>query len=496
MKRLRVGVIGAGRISAGSHLPCLVNYGDVDIVLCEVDEERLAAVAAQFRIRDTRTGLPGHARARRRGCGHRPDAAGRDVRCCRDCLAAGVPTLIEKPPGMTTAETRELLATALASGADAMVAVNRRFNPLLTEARRMVEERGPDRQIVAEFYQFSMPLYRRVGSPEESLASVVVPGSIHTVDLIRYLGGDVAEVYARADAYFDRHPDSFTALIRFQNGATGLLNYNLTSPIRLERVSFHGNEASAVLEGLADSCTVYVGDTVHDLTNVRRRDPSSPEWSDRPFNPLINGWWHQDRFFLDAVREGRRIGFPGSNLEDGVKTMELIDMIRDGWNGPCRSSASTVLDPAALHADALDLGRPFGVRAVAAGRPRPAGAVAPGGRRLPVRQRRLRRDDLAGRRSGRSPTSGDGSPSDRTATCSSRHADDVLRAKYGGLLGITFDLEGMDALNDDVAMVALLPPARRAPDAVRLQPRQQRRRRLPRRGRRPHGRSGGRWSRR
>jgi membrane dipeptidase len=32
-------------------------------------------------------------------------------------------------------------------------------------------------------------------------------------------------------------------------------------------------------------------------------------------------------------------------------------------------------------------------------------------------------------------------------------AADVLRAKKSGLLGITFDLEGMDALNDDVAMV-------------------------------------------
>ena len=33
-------------------------------------------------------------------------------------------------------------------------------------------------------------------------------------------------------------------------------------------------------------------------------------------------------------------------------------------------------------------------------------------------------------------------------------ADDVLRAKERGLLGITFDLEGMNALNDDLAMVA------------------------------------------
>ena len=54
MKRLRVGVIGAGRISAGSHLPCLANYGDVDLVLCEVDDARLAA--GRRPVRD-----PGHA---------------------------------------------------------------------------------------------------------------------------------------------------------------------------------------------------------------------------------------------------------------------------------------------------------------------------------------------------------------------------------------------------------------------------------------------------
>jgi predicted dehydrogenase len=334
MTKLRVGVIGAGRISAGSHLPCLMNYGDVDVVLCEVNEPRLRLVAEQFGIRDTRTDYQAML------AGDSLDAVlvltqpAATYAVAKDCLSAGLPTLMEKPPGMSTDETRQLLATARGTGAQAMVAVNRRFNPLLSEARAMVEERGRIAVIVAEFYQFSMPLYRRLGSTEESLASVVVPGSIHTVDLIRYLGGDVAEVYARADAYFDRHPDSFTAMIRFTSGSSGLLNYNLTSPLRLERVSFHGNEASAVLEGLADSCVVHVGDVTHDLTNIRRRDPSSPEWSDRPYNPYINGWWHQDRFFLDRARDGQPIGFPASNLEDAVKTMELIDMIRHGHNGP------------------------------------------------------------------------------------------------------------------------------------------------------------------
>ena len=76
-------------------------------------------------------------------------------------------------------------------------------------------------------------------------SSVITPGSIHTVDLVRFLGGDVSDVYAYADNYYDKQRDSFTALIRFEKGATALLNYNLTSPVRIEKVSFHGPQASA-----------------------------------------------------------------------------------------------------------------------------------------------------------------------------------------------------------------------------------------------------------
>ena len=333
MTRMRVGVIGAGKIAAGSHLPCLAAFNDVELILCEVNEPRLRAVADQFAIRETRTDY--REMLARDGLDAvfvltQPAAT---YGVAKDCLSAGVATLMEKPPGMTTAETRDLLATARTTGAKSMVAVNRRFGPMLTQARAMVERDGPIKVIVAEFYHFSIPLYRSMGSSEESLASVITPGSIHTVDLVRYLGGDVSEVFAYADNYYDKQRDSFTALIRFEGGATALLNYNLTSPVRIEKVSFHGPQASAFVVGLAQSCIVHQDDMTYDLTNVRRIDPSSPEWSDRPFNPYINGWWHQARFFLDCVKDNREPGFPASNLEDAVKTMELIDMIRDQWKG-------------------------------------------------------------------------------------------------------------------------------------------------------------------
>lgn len=333
MEKLRIGVIGAGRIAAGSHLPCLAKFPDVELVLCEVDAARLQLVAERYGISET------HADYREMLAGDRVDAAfvltppAVTYGVARDCLAAGVTTLMEKPPGMTTDETRDLLATARASGATGMVAVNRRFQPMLNQARAMVEEGGPIAVIVAEFYHYSLSLYRSLGSPETTLAKIITPGAIHTIDLVRYLGGDVVAVHAYADHYFDEHADSFTALIRFDGGATALLNYNLTSPVRIEKVSFHGRQASAFLVGLAESCVVHKGDLTFDLRNVQRHDPSSPEWSDRPYNPVINGWWDQARFFVDCVKEGREPAFPASNLEDAVKTMELIDMIGAQFNG-------------------------------------------------------------------------------------------------------------------------------------------------------------------
>jgi predicted dehydrogenase len=344
MDRLRIGVIGAGRIAAGSHLPCLARFPDVELLLCEVDAARRASVAGQFAIPESRT----YADHRELLARERLDAAfvltppAVTYGVAKDTLAAGIPTLMEKPPGMATAETRDLRDTARARGTFGMVAVNRRFQPMLNEARRMVERDGPIATIVAEFYHYSMALYRQLGSSDQTLANIITPGAIHTIDLVRYLGGDVAVVHASKDAYFDKHPDSFTALIRFQGGANALLNYNLTSPVRIEKVSFHGRQASAFLVGLAESCVVHQGDVTFDLRNIRRYDPSSPEWSDRPYNPVINGWWDQARFFVDCVRDGREPAFPASNLEDAVKTMELIDLIGGQFDGVVEAAAARV----------------------------------------------------------------------------------------------------------------------------------------------------------
>jgi predicted dehydrogenase len=55
MDKLRVGVIGTGRIAEGAHLPCLTRYRDVEVVLCDPVSERVAQVSRQFGIAATYT---------------------------------------------------------------------------------------------------------------------------------------------------------------------------------------------------------------------------------------------------------------------------------------------------------------------------------------------------------------------------------------------------------------------------------------------------------
>lgn len=334
MERLRVGVIGAGRIAEGSHLPCLTRFPDVELVLCDVVEARLAVVSRQFGIATAYTDHHQMLDSERLDAVFVLTPPVWLYPVARDCLAAGVPTLLEKPPGMVTEETRDLLAVSRQSGAFGMIGLNRRFQPLLQQARRLVEANGPIATIVVEFYHFHMGILRGMGASEEGLAQVLTSGCIHSIDLMRYLGGDVAEVYAVNHAYFDRHLDSFAALVRFQNGATGLFHNHLLGEVRAEKLAFHGRRASAFLEGLTTRCIVHQDDFTHELKVIEHGDPSAPQWADRPRGPYLNGWWDQDRHFLDCVREGRAPTPPAADLVEAVKTMELIDAIRAQAKGP------------------------------------------------------------------------------------------------------------------------------------------------------------------
>ena len=140
--RVRVAVIGCG--SRGiSHLRPLSKFADVEIIaVCDPVEASLQRAVDEFEIPESFAGVDELLSATQ------PDAvivatpAHLNAEAALACLEAGVDTLLEKPPGLSSVETRKLRDAAVDSGARGMVAWNRRFNPYILAARRRIEARG------------------------------------------------------------------------------------------------------------------------------------------------------------------------------------------------------------------------------------------------------------------------------------------------------------------------------------------------------------------
>ena len=230
------------------------------------------------------------------------------------CLRRGVNTLLEKPPGMSPAETVELRDAAAASGAIGMVGWDRRFHPMVVAAREMVESRGPITQLVGEFHK-SMS---RLEAGGERHAKVVMDNMlyetpIHSIDLVRALAGsDVAEVHSVVRRAFSRYKDVHAALVLFQNGCVAQITANYTPDARLERYEIHGRDVSAYLEGVRQGHVMGDGGRVE----IERTGG--------------NGTVEQARHFLDAVKAGKPVGPPAADLGEAVKTMELAGAIMAG----------------------------------------------------------------------------------------------------------------------------------------------------------------------
>ncbi|PTX96782.1 hypothetical protein DB345_06260 [Spartobacteria bacterium LR76] len=137
--------VGCGRHARGYHGPSQRKYqqshpGTVLAACCDSDEERARAYRDEF----------GFARSYKRIEEmleqENPDAVcmvlppGNIVAAAPEVMRRNIPVLVEKPPALTEHELEQLLACQACHGAGVQVAFNRRYAPLMAEARRILEE--------------------------------------------------------------------------------------------------------------------------------------------------------------------------------------------------------------------------------------------------------------------------------------------------------------------------------------------------------------------
>ena len=312
-EKIRLALIGAGGMANSVHYPSLAEFPDVEMAgLCDLVEEKLVATSKKFHIKRT------FADYKKMLDEIKPDAVyilmppHHLFDLVIECLNRKLNLFIEKPPGITTEQTKNMARAAEKNNCLTMVGFQRRFSPVIVEARKKVEERGSIIQCAARFMKnyFAGPYYNGV-------SDILTCDAIHAVDVLRWMGGEVKKIVSSVKNLYAEYNNAFNALLEFENGAVGMLITNWVVGKRIFSVEMHSKGISAFAE-LDDKVVIYKDNEEKGEILLTAEAAKSKEMH------KYAGFFAENRHFIDCLKQGKQ---PMPNISDSVKTMELVDRI-------------------------------------------------------------------------------------------------------------------------------------------------------------------------
>ncbi len=311
-KTVRVLFIGAGNMARAVHYPSLASFKDVKITgICDLNTQRAQELADQYQIpqvgNDYRKMVEDIA----------PDAVyavgppHHMYEVWIWCLERGLNLFVEKPLGITIHQARFLAHLAEKHGNITQVGFQRSAAPLVVKLREACLERGPIVHGLCRFYKCEP-------GPYAQAPGHMMDDGVHAIDTLRWIcGGEVTRVHSVAKKVNTPDLNFLSALLEFDNGATGLLINSWSSGRRIFDVEMHapGICAEAEHEGLGH---LYAdGDTQGETYDTKRVSGSDE-------NYVYGGFQAKNREFIDAVIQQK---LPSSHFGDALKTMEVAETI-------------------------------------------------------------------------------------------------------------------------------------------------------------------------
>jgi predicted dehydrogenase len=260
---------------------------------------------------------------------------------------AGVPIFCEKPLARDLDEAARVVAAVEQSAAPNMVGLVLRSSPALLALRELVHDPASGRvmNVVFRDDQF-MPtqgMYDSTWRGEVRLAGsgVLLEHSIHDVDLLEWIFGEVDSVVARESSFhgLEGIEDSVGALFGFRSGATGSLVtvwHEVRSRPSQRRIEVFCENALVTLEGDLFG-PVWREDSDGRLELL---DDGMVDWLAGRGVPLVSA----EQQFLVAVREHME-GRPSGRLDPDVHHALRAHVLVDAVYRSSRSGGTSVTVP-------------------------------------------------------------------------------------------------------------------------------------------------------
>jgi predicted dehydrogenase len=171
-------------------------------------------------------------------------------------LKRGVHVFLEKPIASTVEEGQKIVDCARAVGVKLTVGHIERFNPAVIALKQQL-----DAGQLGRVFQIHA---RRVGPfpPRIEDVGVVIDLATHELNLLEYLTGSrVESVYAQIEREIHaRHEDLLTGILKFTNGAVGILDINWLTPTKIRELSLIGERGMFSVNYLTQDLYFYEND--------------------------------------------------------------------------------------------------------------------------------------------------------------------------------------------------------------------------------------------
>ena len=264
---------------------------------------------------------------------------------------AGKAVLCEKPLANSVRDAERMLAAVQKAGVAHMVCHNYRRAPAVMLAKQLIEDGriGEVRHYRGTYLQdwITDPRFPLTWRFDKRKAGSGALGDIasHSIDLARFLVGEIAEVSAHLETFIKQRPlpdnprrtgrvtvdDAVTALLRFENGAMGTVEGTRLAPGRknYNRFEINGSTGSIAFDlERMNELEVYFESDRREVRGFRRVLVTEP------VHPFVKAWWppghiigyehtfvHTFYDLLEAIADDR---VPEPNFLDGVRNQRVL----------------------------------------------------------------------------------------------------------------------------------------------------------------------------
>lgn len=275
MRKLRIGLCGAGAIATQAHLPYLTTYEKFDLVaVCDIDEERAKTCAEKYNIPHWFTSIEDMLANVELDAVDVCTWNAAHAPCVIAAAKAGKDILCEKPMAESLESAKKMLAAIKEAGVKFTLAVPNRWAPQNASVKELI-----DNGALGEIYLAKGHNIRRRATPEGWFTDkryaghgAIIDIGVHRIDSVWYLMGCPKPISVSASVFTgigdfkvkgcDRYPgrkldglvfdidDAGAGCIKFENGA--IMIFEVASAINgpaNSKVQLYGKKAGVTIDG-------------------------------------------------------------------------------------------------------------------------------------------------------------------------------------------------------------------------------------------------------